>query len=522
MNMSAQKKKLTILSILLVLCVLGLGYWYFFMYRCGVLPKEYEFLERFVVRNECKEREYKVKGIMYNIREGEDGNKILFDFNAWDTESRESLYYENIQISKDKISGEFEVIPDNYGAVEIVMKFEKGIFTLKNYNLENLSVDELKLTEEKYAEVFNTVYTAITRSPLADDNEYQSIPSEELNAVITEVMWVDEINEYGPSLTNSFTNNQLYRPWLLSYIYKNKLDTVSTVGKQEIIDMLLFDIDEFFDKLLLENPITECYEPAMCEDVLNSPENNVEEEYKKYQFSNSFACLMVWQITENLDLDNNEIITKYCDKGYFENSMNNMYPEVVELIDDALDRYVSLLNLSILDKNPENRDVYFHSSNIASILADTYAFKNLYNEDINKGLESRINEVLNYMDLYGAPYLKNICSISYFSNLALGDSAFKDSSTIKLIGDETNKVFSPMSKGLLELIDDDPYGSLLCFESNDEETIKSIKKIEILKIINLNIYNDTKRGGIWIKDEYDIRVNARFLHLLMFNKDLLL
>ena len=60
MNRSAQNKLLIVLSILLVLCISGLGYWYFFMYRCGVLPQGYEFLDRFVVKNECKDREYKV------------------------------------------------------------------------------------------------------------------------------------------------------------------------------------------------------------------------------------------------------------------------------------------------------------------------------------------------------------------------------------------------------------------------------------------------------------------------------
>lgn len=525
MNSSAQKKKLTILGILLVLCVLGLGYWYFFMYKCGVLPSEYEFLERFVVRNECKQREYKVKGIMYNIREGEDSNNILFDLNAWDTESRESLYYENIEVGKDRITGEFEVIPDNYGAVEIGMKFEKGIFTLKDYNLESLSVEELKLTEEKYNEVFNIVYTAITRSPLMDDNEYQVVPSEELKAVITEVEWINEINGYGPSLTNSFTNNQLYRPWLLSYIYKEGWSEVAEVEKDEIVDMLLFDIEAFFDNLKIVSLTTECSEPAMCEDVSNNnTEDVVESDYKGYQFSNNLACLMIWQISQNLSLEDNEIITKYCDEDYFEESMDDIYPEMGEYTTDSLDNYTSLLNVSSLQENPENeQEDFFHPSNISSMLADIYALRHLYNENINSGLENRINDVLNYIYLYGAFYLRNICSVSYFSDLLINDPEFSNNPDMTLTLQKTKELFSPISKGMLELIDDDQYASLLCFESfSNEETTKEIKKAEILKIITLFTYNDSEKVGVWINDKYDIRTNARFLKLLMFNKDLLL
>ena len=536
MNSSAQSKKLTILSILFVLCVLGLGYWYFFVYKCGVLPSEYEFLERFVVRNECKEREYKVKGIMYNIRDGEGSNNIVFDFNAWDTESRESLYYENIEVGKDRITGEFEVVPDNFGAVEIDLKFEKGILTLKDYTLESLSVEELKLTEEKYNEVFNTVYTAVTKNPLIIDEKFSHIPypSEESNAVFTEVrhrdLFPDQIEEikeageiYVPEVYDGYTNKLLYRPWVLSYLYtqQNELGLELNIQKEDIVNMLMFDYEKYRSDLIAELQ----KEVVVCEDC--DPEATLEKGGKpidksKYQESNSFACLMIYQIFQNLNLEEESLMDKYCDFEFFESSIDS-YIEKINLIEKfSVMEYVGILDAQILTFNEEDRYSPLHSSNTTSILVDTYAARKLSGIDLNQKLSERIDFVLDYIIGYGVPLLKNVCAVSYFTSLILeeNEDGLNNKEELKLISNKTEEMFSPINKKIFQLMDDDMHASLLCLETNSNTS--KLLDVQLLKLVNLNFFKNDEIIGIWEKKEYDARINARFLKLLMFNKEVLL
>jgi hypothetical protein len=143
-----------ILSVLLFLCLTALGYWYVTVYRCNIIPISYEFLESFDIKNNCKEKVYEVKGIIYNINLAE--NYTTFDFNAWDIENKNSLYWDKISLPLDKYKGDIGIFSQEILPVEIELSFvsnkewvkeilQKQSFQLNTWDIQNLEINKEEL-----------------------------------------------------------------------------------------------------------------------------------------------------------------------------------------------------------------------------------------------------------------------------------------------------------------------------------------------------------------------------------------
>ena len=529
MNRSAQKQVLIILLILLSLCLGGLVYWYFFNYKCGVLPNEFEFLEKFNTRNECRQKEYEIKGVIYNIREKE--GDVIFDLNIWDKDTRESSYCENLKLPRNSFKGNFELTEGNWNAV-------KAKLILYGSGRKEIEIDELKMTGEEYSEVFNTVYEAITEGPLLIDEKYLHVPypDDGSNAVFTEVRHrdlfpeqVEEITEAGelyiPEVYDGPTNKILYRPWILSYLYTKQGELGIEISKDSVIDILSFDYEQYRKSLIenLQKGTEECIDCSIepPEDSTGEPINQ-----SNYVESRTFTCLMLYQIQQNLELGDNSLIRGYCDYEYFEHSIDEYIDKNKLTKDYTLEEYLGIIDSQIISENIEDRYSPLHSSNVSSILIDEYASRKLNNITIDSSWEELVNYVLDYILDYGAPYLKNVCAISYFSNELLGEKIPVELSDINSISQKTMGMFANIDKRMIELMEDDIYASLICLEGYDgieiENQIDEITRVQLLKILNLYMYENDEILGIWKDKEYDVRINARFLKLFVSNRNILL
>jgi hypothetical protein len=519
-NFFTRKVKYILLSIFLI-SIVTVSIWYFFFYRCNQLPEEFEFLEGFETVNQCDHKEYSVKGIIYNIVELEDS--VIFDFNLWDTENYESLYYENISVPINTFQIPFDVTYDGFGAVQLSIEFTRdnsnffSRYILGEYDIASMRLDGLTLSEEEVTRAIDVLYAAVTVSPFVEDTEYNIISNETLNAVITDVFH-DE-GQYIPSLSDGFTNRQLYRPWALSRLLEYQDEYEIEIEEQEIIDMLSFDLDQWFEDSVNEGEI-ECLDDE-CEyevedlELEELGEGSYELDISGYQYNNSLACLMIMQISESMDLEDS-IYKKYCDYDYVDESIEDSGYKSNESITYTWDDYINSLNIDILRFNEEGRDKYLHSSNISSILLDSYSLNKIYGEDILRKAEEREDFVINYLLENDAPYLKNICLVNMYLSFLKRDG-HSDENHDGVI-EKVSLLFNPLNKDILELIEDDVYGASLCLDGGGFEgslNYENLRDDLILKTLLINLYDDNQKRGIWINDEYDIRINARFLKSLL-------
>ena len=524
MDKSAQRKVLIILVILLLSCLGGLIYWYFFNYKCGVLPNEFEFLEKFNTRNECRQKEYEMKGVIYNIREKEGG--VIFDFNIWDKDTRESSYYENLELPRNSFKGNFELTEENWSAVEAKL-------ILYGSGRKEIEIDELRMTEEEYSEVFNIVYEAITEGPLNTKEEivfgtkpegsvYVGVRKRESYSE-SELSLVPENLKYFAYVYDGFTNKSLYIPWILSYVYsyKDKLGGIIKIDKEDVLASLdsVYNTKIEIEKSNAEStpnpncqPKTENYNPLIIDDT-------------RYEKSNSFACLMLYQISENIGSVDIEVFDEYCSIGYFESSIQDYIQETEFSYNYSLPDFLEILDIEEFKKNGEDWRSPLHSSNTISILVDTYGARKLNEIDLEENLQERVLFVLNYLMNYDAFYIKNICSISQFSNLLIKDNSENLKTEMESINKEIDSIFFPVGEDILKLSEDDIYGTSLCLEEYEglsKSEVQKLIKLLIYKAVELNLYDDKEIRGIWGDLEYDIRVNSRFLKLLILNKEILL
>jgi len=536
MNTSAQRKNLTILIVFFFLCLGGLGYWYFFKSKCAELPKGMDFMERFVVVNECSRKEYKVKGIIYNIRN--QGMEMVFDFNAWDAETKESLYYEDIEVERKYLSGDFDMEEENFGAVSIGIVIEPRdlgdkVFMVVGDDKEestsdvvSLNVDELRLTEEEYNNVLTLVYRAIVDGPLIEDYQSNFDSLKEKNLVFTEVrhksLFEDNNQppyEYLGEPYNGYVNKLLYRPWIISYVYGDieaKEILAKDITKEDIVEMIVAakEIDLSTEPSKCGDGDISCYSIADPTGRDNPPVDKTD-----YQKSNSFACLMMYQISQNIQLNDFDIIGKYCNPVAFEESVEEYIKETEISEEYSLIDYLGILDPEVLTLNGEGRYSPLHSSNTTSLLADTYGLRKLYGSKVE--MDNRIDFVLDFVLARGALFLKNTCAISYFANLVAQEGDFGDKDTLAQIATNTEDLIVSLSSQVLRLIEDDYYGAFLCLEDysgNREKEYRKLSKALLFKIITIDLYNDGEKLGLWQNREYDIRFNARFMKLFMVNK----
>ncbi len=508
MNRSAQNKKLTILSILFVLCILGLGYWYFFMYRCGILPRGYEFLERFVVENKCGEKEYKVRGIMYNIRE--EGSNFIFDLNAWDTEKGESLYYKDISLnldwSADKDIQDLGSIPRNI--LLTVNLSEDSLITFK--------LEDLKLGEEIYLDSQGILYDSI--------KNFNKLEKDNLESVTTEVY--DIKSESGDTETfyhntDGFYNLTLYQLWIDSYLFKN-------AGKE---NSNFFDVSSIanFESMtanFLKNredrrEMEATSEGGSCDDKECESKDfiTVNEEISHIQNS-SFGCNMIKEIDNNIGDRRffNLLSKEFCNINGIKKDIENLQNKKQEVFVREEDLLQSLSLSRIVEKsNYEVTEEMLPLENSINFLPDILIVKDMGIGSFETFALEMAKDSLIYEYIYrGEIGVRDVCSLAYASKVA---SQYSDDPFFLEILNNIKLMFLEDINKTLSLLDTSSYASFLCIEAYQEDMeLRDLFLSRVFKSVYVNLYNDDNKKGIWENDNYyNIRTNARLLKILLEN-----
>jgi hypothetical protein len=481
------------------------------------------FLYRHLTFKNCQEREFVWQGVIFNLKV--EGESIVFDFNDWDLINRESVYHENINLPLNKNISDLDINNANYLPVRLEVKMVRKRNSLWNRlfvceeEVQEFSLEEISFTEEEYNSVVEVLKSAINQSPLAEDVRGAELGNSGIPVGRGFITFVEEVEgDYRKRMMDMQLNLSLYRPWILSYIYDFG---DKEVEKNEIVKLLKFDINELTIDMVGEDR-------CQFEDVESEEGEKIQEEpirkldLTRYQYRNRLACTILAQIEENIGGFDDEkiyILEKYCSLDYFNTSIEDTIEELKEDISDtAKQDYIFALEQSVLDSEQDDAEgIVFPPSNISSLLVDSFMLNRLYSEVEGRPLEVEVNFVINYVFWSESFNLENICSIKYFTDIYLenrrGNTVFDKMSSI------TNEIVSSPEIEISKRLDEDPSVIFLCFEESDIES--NFLRSFILKTISLNLYDNEERLGIWINDTYDVSVNARFLKLLLLNKDIL-
>lgn len=126
---------------------------------------EYEFFERFYVKTDGDTEIFRVDGIIYNVK-FDDTSKITFDMNAWDTKTKESLYFSNIILPKKESEEVLEEIYPEFSAVSLHLYF-------KHNKLDSYEVEKLHLTKSLYVDFARQLYETV----ISNKKEYSDFSS---------------------------------------------------------------------------------------------------------------------------------------------------------------------------------------------------------------------------------------------------------------------------------------------------------------------------------------------------------
>ena len=171
---STKSKIQRVLYILLaILSLLSLGYAVYHYYPIYFSAKEmgtlhgtkYEFLERFYVKTEEGKDVYVIDGIIYNTN-FDDKSNVVFDMNAWDTKTKESLYFSNIILPKKESEEVLEEIYPEFSAVSLHLYF-------KHNKLDSYDVEKLHLTKSLYVDFARQLYETV----ISNKKEYSDFSS---------------------------------------------------------------------------------------------------------------------------------------------------------------------------------------------------------------------------------------------------------------------------------------------------------------------------------------------------------
>jgi hypothetical protein len=534
MNIAARRKILTILIVLFLLCVGGLVYWYYFRNRCVSLPKEYEFLNRFIVKDECGIKEFKVKGIVYNIRD-EDG-KVKFDFNAWNTETRESLYYEGIGFERDDYEGDFEMSEGNLGAVEMIVEMSSSNEALRSSLKRVCRVTPLKFTEDSYDNLMGILYDVIVNGPVSEYASFkgleEGLEKNKEGFFVTAVAYED--GTYYPYLVDGGVAARLYKPLVLSSLidsgYANKYTWISkknVYDAESIMGIVRFDLKNFlmdFEKEMLAKvaPEESLCVAGECGGFLGDFSADIPQlGYQK------LGCMLMYEIFNNLNYAWQEGDYKeYCDID----ELREISQEVeMDIMDDDLyiDFFKDLRLEELVGKGRKNEQLFFRSeiSKDLSFLLDYFYALRLYGLDIEKeDLDQDLGNVVNHLILYDKVSLGDTCLLLSYLNV-LKQEGLGSQEWISTREDIINLLYSS-SGDLLKLIDENPYYGVLCLDSlMKEEGFEDMASSLVIRIMNMNFWDEgieSNRTGLWMDGEYDIRFNSKYFKLLLENRDKLL
>ena len=334
--MKNKKFWIIILSILLSLFLGAFLFWYFTQYKCTYNPNGFEFLNRFVTKNTCEEKQYSLKGTIFNTRV-EDQN-IIFDLNAWDLKNKKSLYFNNLSFPINKYANEFQINEGDIKAYTLNFSYEKddsnfltSFFGKNEYSLKSWSVEEIQIEKEEVSKLLKETYTALVN-----------------------------LNE-----TEAETRNEiLYKNYIISLYFKNKLDYVD----EKDINFKV-ELQKETEKEERDIPV------YSLENILYLEPNN---------------CSIMLGIVENNNVDVNENLSKVQSVGCSNESLNviaNSKASGNKNIPFEYKDLLSLISIENLNKNLNNQLEKDEVVNLINLINDLKISSRIGNISYSENIE---------------------------------------------------------------------------------------------------------------------------------------
>ena len=510
MNKTAKIKLIFILILLLIINLTGLAYWYFFIYKCKVLPSQYQFLEGFVVENNCREKEFLVNGYVYNAKI--DGNNFVFDLNSWNKENRSSVYKSDLSLNLDLFENE-EVKLSQISNLSTELKIRIS----SSGDIKSWSLIPIKLENGTYTKVIESIYENLVT--------FNKNENKLLGAITTEVFKgknKDGSTEILYHNSDSLYDLTLYKLWIDSFFMKNADDKgingySKILSSNNLSEIALNFLDE---RENVTNARIELTDTAIAEggSCPSAKEALIIEE-KSYLQKHSLGCTLVEEIYQN-GLDENVkalLSNEFCNIANVKKDIESMtttslssYTEEDLLQSINIDRISKKTNYVVIDE-------MLPLENYLNFIADTFIIQNNYpnlfdNQALNIVKLSVIDQIL-YRENFG---INDLCTLAYSTKVA---SQYTKETFYKDVLNSIKTVLLEDITNTSKLFDESSYASFLCTEVyKEDEDLKEFLFSRIWKSIYLNLYDEQDKKGLWEDDGYyNIRTNTRFLKLLLEN-----
>lgn len=517
-------KRKTILIILIVLLLLCVGsiIWVYFFRNASQNEKgldlsntKYEFLNDFYQRKEDQKYIYQTKGIMYNqlISSDEANNKITFSLNTWNLKTKESKYYDNIDIEIDKIN----LIPENLLFNNAGLLPVEMLFKFSDTGLESVDIMRLTLSQNEYNEILKKLYGLITGANSKNINSVNSLP-------YSYVYKEGKNYTYGTIFHNE---EAVYVPFVESNLRKSELKEKIGIKDEMDIDEYLKKYSTYLDANL--NIAYEDMEPieygSMYKEYLNKleksvtkhTEDNIQLNPLQYKYWYPYSCTMVKNILDNVELeeDSKKILKeKFCNIE----ALNKYIYFARNYEGESYDTetITSHINYSNISEKQKFEDDYVRRYLISS-LAETYVASDLYSENVL--LEESKKELINkFISLY---FTKDTFSFGDVCNLNYASEIAKKYSTTKRYEKYQESIVSMLRSDIfktLTFLDKDIYSSILCLKGNDDEIfIRDLRDAILLKIYYLHTNLEEENGfdGVWENNLLQLTTNSEYFNILL-------
>jgi hypothetical protein len=458
-----------------MILALGYGIYYYFTHRDENLTKKYlngtkyEFLNRFYEKDDGEKFIYVVKGIIYNAKQND--LEVVFDMNAWDLKTRESLYFSNISLGNVKMEDiDIEDVMYDFKPVSIQFEFEKK--KLVSFNMTPLSIESIQ-----YTTVLKNVVEFLNRK--------------------------DSGSSFPSSIQNENGNAKLY----------------------EVLPEVDAQYPLFVSKLQLENEEMKSLEVLDVIKYIDSLKKEVEEKHGGSVYVGSLGCTLTKNLTAGnyLDVEQINILKNlYCNKEKFEkvvtaNNSNGYKWENLQgfVIDKEID-FVSPspVLFATLYRLP---DVYSYSSVQKRPLSDKEitVVENYVADNVLANIRDKDSGKMPF-DLV-SELLFTVSQVEGFKEIPKYNSVYKD--LVNLVKNQDREV-------LLKSLENDTaieLKALVGLSSSDNIEVKNLLNAEILKLYYLNVYSEELNGeeynSLWSKTKLGkkyllVEDNIRYLTLL--------
>lgn len=480
-----RKKLLIIFSVLLLLFV-TLSIIIIFINnrnKCNFETNQYLFQNS----ANCSELLYESTGIFFNPQIDQD--RVTFSLNFWNAEDLET-FYEDFSIDDSKLDIKNNLISSTVvKPVKLISVWQENqqqkFFGKKSYELKKVVIEEIDFDFNKYVPQISSIVDAIEEGPIKGRSNKMRVLTAKIND-----------NDYGISYSNGGFVSVFYRPWLYSYIsrysYSNNIKHISEYIDEEY-SLLIKEIEEIKEK----DPTAKC--PGGQTDPLQA------------NITSDFSCRILLDIYRNdKSVNINKYLNSLCNDDYFQNASpgNKDFPYTFEdlLASINAERIRSAgIYEPILDKTLAITDV----STILVNLNAKFILTGHTNSSISE--ENYLDRIAYSIIWENAFDPQNLCSLIYDSTI---------------LDDQTSPIYPLIKDSLtvdpemtLKIFEQNPYGSVICQESfkneDKKDKISWLMSVALFRILDHYFYDNEEIQGYWIKNQYDIKTNARVAKLLL-------